>query len=219
MACDASGQCTCSEGHTGKKCEQCKLGFYGFPSCKGMKYFMFSDDLNLLMGNLLNSQIVNAIWRDQSIRFVIMMVFVRAKMESMVIDAPDANPTCLASQIVKVIFIVSTKKVWCSKCEPMTQESRESLEKVEMILPPVQIADVTQQVQHHQNVKLMDNVNVRKVTVDKNATLDVQKVGLQLAIPAFKCPLILERILKRPIIVVQQEVLQLNQEAKLKMML
>ena len=54
---------------------------------------------------------MNAIWRDQSIRFVIMMVFVRAKMESMVIDAPDANPTCLASQIVKVIFIVSTKKV------------------------------------------------------------------------------------------------------------
>ena len=184
-----------------------------------MKYFMFSDDLNLLMGNLLNSQIVNAIWRDQSIRFVIMMVFVHAKMESMVIDALDANPICLASQIVKVIFIVNTEQVWCSKCEPMTQESRKRLEKVEMILPPVQIADVTQQVQHHKNVKLMDNVNVRKVTVDKNATLDVQKVGLQLAIPAFKCPLILERILKRPIIVVQQEVLQLNQEAKLKMML
>jgi len=87
------------------------------------------------------AKIVNAIWRDQSIRFVIMMVFVHAKMESMVIDAPDANVICLASQIVK-------------------------------------IADVTQQVQHHKNVKLMDNVNVRKVTVDKNATLDVQKVGL-----------------------------------------
>merc|ERR1712062_942022 len=86
------------------------------------------------------AKIVNAIWRDQSIRFVIMMVFVHAKMESMVIDAPE-NPTCLASQIVK-------------------------------------IADVTQQVQHHKNVKLMDNVNVKKVTVDKNATLDVQKVGL-----------------------------------------
>ena len=50
MACDASGQCTCSEGHTGKKCEQCKLGFYGFPSCKGMKYFMFSDDFKLTYG-------------------------------------------------------------------------------------------------------------------------------------------------------------------------
>ena len=68
---------------------------------------------------------MNAIWRGQLIRFVIMMVFVRAKMELMVIDAPDANPTCLASQIVKVIFIVNTKQVWCSKCEPMTQESRE----------------------------------------------------------------------------------------------
>jgi len=83
---------------------------------------------------------VSATWRDQSIRAVIMMVFVHAKMESMVIDAPDANVICLASQIVK-------------------------------------IADVTQQVQHHKNVKLMDNVNVRKVTVDKNATLDAQKVG------------------------------------------
>ena len=101
----------------------------------------------------------------------------------------------------------------------MTQEFRARLEKLEIILSPVQIADVTQQVQHHQNVKLMDNVNVKKVTVDKNATLDVQKVGLQLAIPAFKCPLMLEHILKQPIIVVQQEVLQLNQEAKLKMML
>ena len=49
---------------------------------------------------------MNAIWRDQSIRFVIMMVFVHAKMESMVIDAPDANVICLASQIVKVIFIL-----------------------------------------------------------------------------------------------------------------
>ena len=101
----------------------------------------------------------------------------------------------------------------------MTQEFRARLEKLEIILSPVQIADVTQQVQHHQNVKLMDNVNVKKVTVDKNATLDVQKVGLQLAISAFKCPLILELILKRPNIVVQQEVLQLNQGAKLKMML
>ena len=80
---------------------------------------------------------MSATWRDQSIRSVIMMVFVHAKMESMVIDALDANPICLASQIVKVIFIVSTKRVWCSKCEPMTQESRERLEKVEMILPPV----------------------------------------------------------------------------------
>ena len=50
---------------------------------------------------------MNAIWRDQSIRFVIMMVFVHAKMESMVIDAPDANVICLASQIVKVIFILN----------------------------------------------------------------------------------------------------------------
>lgn len=59
----------------------------------------------------------------------------------MVIDVPDANPICLAFQIVK-------------------------------------IAGVTQQVQHHKNVKLMDNVNVRKVTVDRNATLAVQKAGL-----------------------------------------
>ena len=34
MVCDATGQCTCSAGHTGQKCEKCKMGFYGFPACK-----------------------------------------------------------------------------------------------------------------------------------------------------------------------------------------
>ena len=34
QGCDALGQCSCNGVVTGKKCDQCKPGFYDFPDCK-----------------------------------------------------------------------------------------------------------------------------------------------------------------------------------------
>ena len=38
QTCDASGQCQCSGVVIGKKCDQCKPGFYDFPECKGIHF-------------------------------------------------------------------------------------------------------------------------------------------------------------------------------------
>ena len=33
--CDEKGICLCKERISGKRCNQCKHGFYGYPACKG----------------------------------------------------------------------------------------------------------------------------------------------------------------------------------------
>ena len=30
-----NGQCACKKSVVGKNCDQCEVGFYGFPNCKG----------------------------------------------------------------------------------------------------------------------------------------------------------------------------------------
>ena len=33
---DLNGICTCKEGFTGEKCDECALEHFGFPNCQGM---------------------------------------------------------------------------------------------------------------------------------------------------------------------------------------
>ena len=53
------------------------------------------------MGSLL-AKIANVIWLDQSIQYVMNLVFALAKQELVEIGAPDACSTCSAFPIVKV---------------------------------------------------------------------------------------------------------------------
>ena len=40
--CDSEGICTCkSETIGGNKCDQCQVGYYGFPNCEGLTCLMY----------------------------------------------------------------------------------------------------------------------------------------------------------------------------------
>lgn len=38
---ELGGQCKCKSQHiTGRTCNRCRMGYYGFPNCRGMQFFM-----------------------------------------------------------------------------------------------------------------------------------------------------------------------------------
>ena len=56
---EIDGGCQCKEGYTGKFCDSCKSGYYGFPNCK-RKLFLWNRIRNKINFHtfILSSQLV-----------------------------------------------------------------------------------------------------------------------------------------------------------------
>ena len=47
-SCDRYGQCSCKVGYTGRTCNRCRSGHWGYPDCKG-KLFVFTKILSVFV--------------------------------------------------------------------------------------------------------------------------------------------------------------------------
>ena len=48
MQCNTNGDCTCKNGFTGSKCDECKPNYFDYPSCQGLSKQLDFKNINLI---------------------------------------------------------------------------------------------------------------------------------------------------------------------------